>query len=93
VLDGVSDFGRDVLFACRKIRYGQVISYAELAAKCGYSGAARAVGGVMAKNPLPLIIPCHRVVRSDDGIGGFSDAGGIQLKNKMLLCECISIRI
>jgi methylated-DNA-[protein]-cysteine S-methyltransferase len=87
VLDGFSQFAGRVLTACRKITFGQTVSYAELAKKAGSPSAARAVGRVMANNPLPLVIPCHRVIRSDGSIGGFSAQGGIKLKNKLLQFE------
>jgi methylated-DNA-[protein]-cysteine S-methyltransferase len=98
LLDGFSLFARSVLTACRDITFGQTISYGQLAQKVGNAGAARAVGRVMAKNPLPLIIPCHRVVRSpclrrgklvpaQAWIGGFSAAGGVKLKRRMLELE------
>jgi O-6-methylguanine DNA methyltransferase len=87
LLDGFTHFARSVLTACRHIRFGRTISYGQLAAKAGSPKAARAIGGVMAKNPLPLIIPCHRVVRSDGKIGGFSAAGGVKLKKRMLELE------
>ncbi len=87
ILDGFGLFAMQVLDACRDIGFGETISYAGLAEKIGRVGAARAVGGALAKNPLPLIVPCHRVVRSDGKIGGFSAAGGITLKKRMLLHE------
>jgi len=87
IADGLSLFAGQVLNACRGIRFGQTTSYAGLAKEIGQPAVYRAVGGVLAKNPLPLIIPCHRVVRSDGKIGGFSAAGGITLKKKMLLHE------
>ncbi|MHC4604503.1 MAG: methylated-DNA--[protein]-cysteine S-methyltransferase, partial [Planctomycetota bacterium] len=76
VLDGFSFFVTSVLTACRNIGFGQTISYSGLAKKLGQPAAARAVGAALAKNPLPLIIPCHRVVRRDGKIGGFSATGG-----------------
>ncbi len=87
VLDGLSGFARGVLTACRDIRFGQTVSYADLAKMAGRGGAARAVGGVMANNPLPLIIPCHRVTYANGTIGGFSAAGGVKLKKRMLKLE------
>jgi methylated-DNA-[protein]-cysteine S-methyltransferase len=87
VLDGFSRFCSSVLTACREIKFGQTISYSELAKKAGRSAASRAVGTSLAKNPLPLIIPCHRVIRSDGKMGGFSAPGGISLKKKMLDLE------
>ncbi len=87
ITDGLSFFAGQVLNTCRDIRFGETISYGGLAKETGRAGAARAVGGALAKNPLPLIVPCHRVVRSDGKIGGFSAAGGITLKKKMLELE------
>ncbi len=84
VLDGFSRFGRQVLGTCRDVRYGGTISYGELAERIGRAGAARAVGGALARNPLPLIIPCHRVTCANGKIGGFSAAGGARVKKKML---------
>lgn len=93
-LDGVSDFGVGVLTSCRKVGYGEQASYGQLAKAAGSKGAARAVGGVMGQNALPLIIPCHRIVRSDGSIGGFMQglAGGIELKRRMLALENAAIR-
>jgi methylated-DNA-[protein]-cysteine S-methyltransferase len=87
LLEGVSPFARSVLAVCRPVRYGQTISYGGLAQKAGCPKAARAIGGVMAKNPIPVIIPCHRVIRSDGKIGGFTAAGGVSLKRRMLQLE------
>ena len=87
VLDGLSRFSRRVLTACKDIGFGETISYAALAKKIGRPDAARAVGAALAKNPLPLVIPCHRIIRSDGKIGGFSAAGGTSLKIKLLKLE------
>jgi len=87
LLDGFSTFGKSVLTTCRKIKLGWTISYGELAKKIGRPAASRAVGGTLAKNPLPLIIPCHRVLRTDGKLGGFSAPGGIVLKERMLELE------
>lgn len=86
-LRSLSPFTATVLRACRKIRPGRTVTYAQLAAMAGYPKAIRAVGGALAKNPLPLIIPCHRVIRGDGRIGGFSTPGGASLKKKMLDLE------
>jgi methylated-DNA-[protein]-cysteine S-methyltransferase len=91
VLDGLGLFARRVLTACRDIKFGQTVSYGRLAELAGKSGAARAVGGVLAKNPLPLIIPCHRVVCANGKIGGFSTSGGIALKKRLLKLEASNI--
>ena len=87
ILDGLSKFARQILVACRDIKFGQTISYGRLAKMTGRPAASRAVGGALAKNPLPLIIPCHRVIRSNGKIGGFSATGGVILKKKMLKLE------
>jgi len=86
-LEGFSVFSQKILTACRKVKIGQTITYSELAKRSGRPAASRAVGGVMARNPLPLIIPCHRVIRTDGQMGGFSASGGIPLKKKMLELE------
>jgi len=92
ILDGFNIFISSVLTACRDIRFGQTTSYSGLAKKIGRPGAARAAGCALAKNPLPLIIPCHRVIRSNGKIGGFSAIGGTNLKAKLLELEQQVIR-
>ena len=87
-LEGFSVFSRNVLTACRKVKTGQTVTYSELAKRAGRPNACRAVGGAMARNPMPLIIPCHRVIRTDGQMGGFSAPDGITLKKKMLELEC-----
>lgn len=91
-LSRFSIFARKILVACYSIKPGKTISYSELAQKAGYPGAGRAVGNVMAQNPVPLIIPCHRVIRSDGGLGGYSGFGGISLKKRLLLHENAIVR-
>jgi O-6-methylguanine DNA methyltransferase len=87
LLDGFSDFQKAALTACRSINFGQTVTYAGLAKRSGYPRAVRAVGNALAKNPLPLLIPCHRIIRSDGKIGGFSAPGGLSLKKKLLVHE------
>jgi len=87
VLDGFSSFLSSALNVCRNIGFGRTVSYSALAKKIGRPAAARAVGSALARNPLPLIIPCHRIVRSDGNIGGFSAPGGRDLKAKLLKHE------
>jgi methylated-DNA-[protein]-cysteine S-methyltransferase len=77
-------FAHKVLQACRKIAFGRTTTYSDLARQVGSPRAARAVGSVMASNPIPLIIPCHRVLRTDGSLGGFSAPGGTAIKKKML---------
>lgn len=85
--DGMTDFQKAILRACRAIGYGQTQSYGELAASAGFPGAARAVGTVMARNPHPLITPCHRVVAAGNRLGGFSSCSGTELKRALLELE------
>ena len=73
-----SDFTRRVLEETRKIEYGTTITYSDLARRIG-SRAVRAVGGALSRNPVPIIIPCHRVV-AKNSIGGFSCGVGMKLK-------------
>jgi methylated-DNA-[protein]-cysteine S-methyltransferase len=80
-------FGNAVLSTCRNIPYSSKLTYAELAKVAGKAGAARAVGTIMANNPIPLIIPCHRVLRSDGGLGGYSAEGGLAAKQRLLALE------
>jgi methylated-DNA-[protein]-cysteine S-methyltransferase len=78
-------FLRRALTAARGIPRGQVRSYAWLAAAAGNPRAARAAGQAMARNPVPIIIPCHRVVASDGSLGGFG--GGLGMKRRLLALE------
>jgi methylated-DNA-[protein]-cysteine S-methyltransferase len=87
ILNGLGDFTRSVLTACHRIGFGQVVSYRELARHLGRPKAVRAVGNALAANPMPLIIPCHRVIRDDSSLGGFSAPGGITLKERLLRHE------
>ncbi len=83
----LTPFGRRVVAACRRIGWGEVTSYGELAAKCRASGAARAVGSVMARNRFPLVVPCHRVLAAGGLLGGYSAPGGLQTKRRLLAIE------
>lgn len=68
------------------VPYGQTISYGRLAADIGKPGAARLVGQAMATNPIPIVVPCHRVISSDGSLGGYS-LGGIETKRMLLNLE------
>ncbi|MGX1973899.1 methylated-DNA--[protein]-cysteine S-methyltransferase [Streptomyces kronopolitis] len=72
------------ILAC-DVPYGAVVGYQDLADRAGEPGAARAVGAAMGSNPLPVVVPCHRVVASDGGIGGFG--GGLETKRLLLALE------
>ena len=71
----------------RKIAPGQTRSYGEVAALCGDRHAARAVGQAMARNPFPIIVPCHRVLAAGGRSGGFSARGGVTTKLRLLTIE------
>jgi O-6-methylguanine DNA methyltransferase len=70
-LSGLSEFQLKVLGLLQRVPRGEVRTYAELARKAGRPGAARAVGNTMARNPVPLLVPCHRVVPASGGIGNY----------------------
>lgn len=84
-LASLSPFDRAALDAAAAIPYGQTQSYAWIAERLGHPGAARAVGAAMAANPVPLLLPCHRVVRSDGGLGGY--IFGLPVKAALLELE------
>lgn len=84
-LDGLTPFTRAVLKITARIPYGEVRSYRWIARKLGKPDASRAVGNALARNPIPVIIPCHRVVRSDGAIGGFALGPG--WKKRLLALE------
>ncbi|GGU20181.1 methylated-DNA--[protein]-cysteine S-methyltransferase [Streptomyces coeruleorubidus] len=82
----ISGFNREVLRELASgVPYGTVVGYGDLAGRVGQPGAAQAVGMAMGANPLPVVVPCHRVVESDGGIGGFG--GGLETKRKLLALE------
>ena len=80
-----TDFQKKVWQAAIKIPYGKVASYGDIAERIGRQDASRAVGNAMGANPIPLIVPCHRVIRSDGSLGGFG--AGTPLKKKLLALE------
>ena len=86
-LSGWPPFTRKILEELRKVPFGATLTYGELAARAGYPRAARAVGQAMAANPLPIIIPCHRVVAADGRLGGYSGGAGLPTKQWLLAFE------
>ncbi len=84
---GLSEFSKSVLGTLRDLPSGETITYGELAAKAGHSGASRATGTALSNNPFPIIVPCHRVIRSDGSLGQFSAWGGEKTKQKLLKLE------
>jgi O-6-methylguanine DNA methyltransferase len=84
-LDGRTDFGRAVLVALRALGPSRLTSYGELAAAIGRPAAARAVGRAVGANPVPVVIPCHRVLAAGGSLGGYS--GGLDTKRWLLAHE------
>jgi methylated-DNA-[protein]-cysteine S-methyltransferase len=89
-LDNHSTFERATLQYARQIPRGSVVTYSELAAKLGNPRAARAVGNALHRNPVPLFVPCHRVV-GVSGLGGY--AWGLEIKQKLLQLEGVHSRV
>ena len=90
-LQGLPPFRRRVLETLRATRVGERFTYGQLARMAGSPGAARAVGQAMARNPLPIVIPCHRVVAAS-GPGGFSLFGSLASKERLLALENVILR-
>ena len=78
-------FGRRVLKATARIPYGQVLSYTEIAAKAGSPRGSRAAGNALGSNRMPIVVPCHRVVRTGGALGGYT--GGVERKEFLLELE------
>jgi methylated-DNA-[protein]-cysteine S-methyltransferase len=85
--DGVPDFNRRVYELARTIPPGSTMTYGEMARRLNAPGTARAVGQALGQNPWPIVVPCHRVLAADGGMGGFSAPGGVSTKRRMLEIE------
>jgi methylated-DNA-[protein]-cysteine S-methyltransferase len=88
-LRGRSDFSRLVLEQLARVPYGEVTTYGSLAARTGRPRAARAVGTIMNRNPIPIVLPCHRVVGSTGSLVGYG--GGLERKRQLLDLEDASV--
>lgn len=86
-LDDIGAFERSVYEVTRAIPPGETLTYGEVARRIGEPGAARAVGRALGANPLPIVIPCHRVLGAGGQLVGFSANGGTETKRRMLLIE------
>jgi methylated-DNA-[protein]-cysteine S-methyltransferase len=86
-LSGLTKFQRRVLEAVQRVPKGSYVTYLELAKRIGKPKAARAVGQALGSNPIPILIPCHRVIATDGSLGGYSGPGGVQTKNELLRME------
>lgn len=77
-------FNRDIWEAARCLAHGEIVTYGELAARAGHAGMARETGTALGRNPVPLIVPCHRIVAANGRTGGFSAPGGVTTKLRLL---------
>jgi methylated-DNA-[protein]-cysteine S-methyltransferase len=83
----VTPFQRSVLQAARAIPPGQVATYGQIGRRIGRPRAARAIGQALGSNPVPIVVPCHRVLASDGSLGGYSGRGGVRTKRRLLQLE------
>ena len=84
-VSGTTPFTQAVLKATAEVPFGHLTSYRGIAERIGQPSATRAVGNALGRNPIPVLIPCHRIVRSDSSLGGYT--GGLQIKEKLLALE------
>ena len=84
-LEDLAAFNRRALLAARDIPYGETMTYGDLATVVGHPGAARAVGNALSRSPISIVVPCHRVVRAADGLGGWG--GNVSEKRRLLALE------
>jgi methylated-DNA-[protein]-cysteine S-methyltransferase len=90
-LTGVDAFRLAIYDAARKLAFGEVTTYGELAKRAGHAGLARETGAALGANPVPLVIPCHRIMAAGGKIGGFSAPGGSAAKERMLSLEGVRV--
>lgn len=86
-LSGIEPFRLAVYDAARRLGYGEVVTYGQLADRAGHSGMAQATGNALGRNPIPLIVPCHRIIAAGGKLGGFSARGGLDTKKRLLAHE------
>ncbi len=90
-LAGIDDFRVAIYEAARRLGFGETTTYGELAKRAGHSGLPRETGQALGANPVPLVIPCHRILAAGGKIGGFSAPGGSVTKAKMLALEGVAV--
>lgn len=90
-LAGVDDFRKDIYAAARNLHHGETTTYGGLAEQAGHKGLFRETGAALGSNPIPLVIPCHRILAAGGKIGGFSATGGSVMKEKMLVLEGVHV--
>ncbi len=86
-LAGVPDLDRQVYAIARTVPAGETVTYGDIARRLGDVHLARDVGQALGRNPFPMVVPCHRVVAADGRLGGFSAAGGVSTKQRLLTIE------
>jgi len=90
-LDGIEQFRLDIYDAARKLKFGQTVTYGQLATAAGHPGEARDTGQALGANPVPIVVPCHRILAAGGKIGGFSAPGGSRTKEKLLALEGVQL--
>jgi methylated-DNA-[protein]-cysteine S-methyltransferase len=90
-LDAEPEFNRQLYLEMLKLKWGETVTYGELAERVGYPGEAQAVGRAMGQNPIAVIVPCHRVLAAGNKIGGYSAPGGRDTKRKLLHMEGVKL--
>jgi methylated-DNA-[protein]-cysteine S-methyltransferase len=86
-LSGIDEFRLAIYAAARALGHGEVVTYGELADRAGHPGMARETGTALGRNPIPLIVPCHRIIAAGGKLGGFSARGGTDTKKRLLAHE------
>jgi methylated-DNA-[protein]-cysteine S-methyltransferase len=90
-LAGADEFRLAIYDAARRLGFGEVTTYGELAARAGHPGMARETGQALSANPVPLVVPCHRILAAGGAIGGFSAPGGSATKLRLLEMEGVHV--
>ncbi|MEO9340108.1 methylated-DNA--[protein]-cysteine S-methyltransferase [Mesorhizobium sp. SB112] len=90
-LSGIDAFRLAIYDAARKLKYGETVTYGELASRAGHAGLFRETGQALGANPVPIVVPCHRILAAGNLIGGFSAPGGSTTKERLLLMEGVRV--
>lgn len=90
-LEGIEQFRLDIYDAARKLKFGETVTYGQLATAAGHPGEARDTGQALGANPVPIVVPCHRILAAGGKIGGFSAPGGSRTKEKLLALEGVQL--
>jgi len=90
-LSGADSFQKAIYDAARKLAFGVTTTYGGLASAAGHAGLARETGAALGQNPVPIVVPCHRILAAGNKIGGFSAPGGSSTKEKLLAMEGVQV--